>query len=362
MIPTVLKNLRKEILQMRGYEVEMFSGLIKLDANESPYPPPEWIMDALAGIARKLSLNRYPDPSARVLRRLLSSHLGWSEDGLLLGNGSDELIGTLLTACGQPGAVLLIPTPTFSMYRLIGHAAGWRVEEDPLNSFFDLEGSRLLSRLHRVEPRLIIFAYPNNPTGNCFTRRTIQAVLQEAPGLVVVDEAYFEFSGHTFMSLLPRYKNLVLLRTLSKIGLAALRIGVLLAAPELVTELNKVRLPYNVSSFSQEAAALVLENSAFLEEEIRTIIAQRRHLFEELGKIEGVVPYPSDANFVLFRTRKNSAEVFRALRKEGVLVRDLNQPGLLHNCLRVTVGTPEENGIFLGVLREVACLQHENSV
>jgi len=344
------EHFRREIRALGAYEVEEPSGLIKLDANENPYPPPDGIMEELAGACRSLELNRYPDPAARRLRSLLADRIGWDIAGLMLGNGSDELIANLLTACGHSGARLLVPSPTFAMYRLIGLASGWEVEEFPLSGTFDLERGPFIEKVRQYRPRLVVVAWPNNPTGNCVDEEVLEALLEEAPGLVVVDEAYFDFSARTFLPRLQEHRNLIILRTLSKIGLAALRLGFLLADPGVVAELNKVRLPYNVSSFSQAAASIVLEKQTFLEGQIGTILSERATLTKEMGRIEGVQPFPSEANFILFRTGRPSSEVFGALKERGVLVRDLGRPGPLENCLRVTVGTPQENRIFLDAL------------
>jgi histidinol-phosphate aminotransferase len=349
------EHFRREIRSLGAYEVEEPSGLIKLDANENPYPPPEGIMEALAGACRSLELNRYPDPAARRLRSLLADRTGWDVPGLMLGNGSDELIANLLTACGHSGARLLVPSPTFAMYRLIGLASGWEVEEYPLNGTFDIERGSFIEKVRECRPRLVIVAWPNNPTGNCVDEGVLEALLEEAPGLVVIDEAYFDFSTRTFLPRLREHRNLVILRTLSKIGLAALRLGYLLADPAVVAELNKVRLPYNVSSFSQAAASIVLEKQTYLEAQIGTICSQRAILAKEMGGIQGVRPFPSEANFILFRTERPSSEVFDGLKERGVLVRDLGRPGPLENCLRVTVGTPEENRTFLDALKDFSC-------
>jgi histidinol-phosphate aminotransferase len=346
------RSFRGEILETEAYGVEEPQGLIKLDANENPYSPPKRVVAAMAESCRGLLLNRYPDPGAERLRALLADRTAWEKDGLMLGNGSDELIAVLCTACGHSDPRMVIPVPTFAMYRHIALVSGWSVEEVPLGENFDLNGDVLLEKIRGTSPRLVIIASPNNPTGNCFDEGVIREVIEEAPGLVVVDEAYFDFSGKTLLPLLGRHGNLIILRTLSKIGLAAIRLGFLLADPGIVRELNKVRLPYNVNAFSQEAASLVLEDPGYLNAEIGTIVSQRELLMAEMAGLGGISPFHSDANFILFRTRESSAAVFQRLRKNGVLVRDLGRPGPLENCLRVTVGTPEENRSFLTALRK----------
>jgi len=344
-------SIRKEVLEIEAYGVEEPEGLIKLDANENPYALPRTLMEAAAERCRRLDLNRYPDPGAAELRRLLGERIGWDPAGLMLGNGSDELVSILCTACGHAGARMQVPVPTFAMYRIIGSVSGWEVDEVPLDVDFELDGAAFLKRMREVEPRLVVLATPNNPTGNAFDEDVILELVDEAPGLVVIDEAYFDFCGQTFLPLLGQHRNVLILRTLSKIGLAAIRLGILVGHPDVVRELNKVRLPYNISAFSQEVASLVLEDASFLDNEIRAIVKGRTFLMQEMERMEGIRTYRSDANFILFRTEKSSEEVFRGVREAGVLIRDLGRRGPLENCLRVTVGTPEENGAFLDGLR-----------
>ena len=343
--------LRKEVRAIEAYGVEEPQGLIKLDANENPYALPPALMEAAAERCRRLELNRYPDPGATTLRRLLGGRIGWEPEGLMLGNGSDELISILCTACGHAGARMQVPVPTFAMYRIIGSVSGWEVDEVPLDEDFDLDGAAFRQKMLETKPRLVVIATPNNPTGNAFDDGVVRSLVEEAPGLVVIDEAYFDFCGKTFLPLLEKHRNLLILRTLSKIGLAAIRLGILIGHPDVVREFNKVRLPYNISAFSQEVASLVLQDASFLDEEIRTIVKERALLLEGMEGIGGVRTYRSDANFILFRSEKSSTEIFRRVKKAGVLIRDLGRPGPLENCLRVTVGTPEENRLFLNALR-----------
>jgi len=345
---------RPELGRLRAYEAEAAEGLIKLDANENPCPPPAELMAQIGAAAAALELNRYPDPAATGLRRALADRCAWKPEGILLGNGSDDLILLLLAACGGEGATLLVPAPTFSMYRHIALCLGWRVEEVPLSAAFELDEPSLLKRAAACSPRLSVFASPNNPTGNLFDRGVMERYLRAVPGIVVIDEAYHDFTGQSVVGLLADHPNLVVLQTLSKIGLAALRLGILLADVRLVGELNKVRLPYNVGSFSQIAAQTVLENPVFLEGQIRMILAERERLAVALARLPGVTVFPSDANFILLRTDRSSREVFESLRRQGVLVRDLGgSPGMLHGCLRVTVGVQAENDSFLEAMHEM---------
>lgn len=344
---------RPELRGLRPYEAEAAEGLIKLDANENPCPPPAGLMARIGAAAAALELNRYPDPAATALRRVLADRCGWAPEGMLLGNGSDDLILLLLAACGGEGATLLVPTPTFSMYCHIALSLGWRVEEVPLTATFELDEAELEKCASGCSPRLSVFASPNNPTGNLFDRGVMERYVRAAPGIVVIDEAYHDFAGGSVVDLLAGHPNLVVLQTLSKIGLAALRLGVLLADAHLVGELNKVRLPYNVGSFSQVAAQTVLLNPVFLEGQIREILAERERVAAALAGLPGITAFPSDANFILFRTNRPSRLVFEALRRRGVLVRDLGgSPGVLSGCLRVTVGVRAENDSFLEALNE----------
>ncbi len=344
---------RPELRDLRAYKAEDAAGLVKLDANENPFSPPAELMTRIATAAAGLELNRYPDPDATGLRGILSRRSGWPREGILLGNGSDDLVLLLLAACGGDGATLLVPTPTFSMYRHIALTLGWSVEEVPLTPSFQLDEAALMKRSAACSPRLSVFASPNNPTGNLFDRGIMERYLRATPGFVVIDEAYHDFAGQSVVGLLERHSNLIVLQTLSKIGLASLRLGILFAAGKVVSELNKVRLPYNVGGFSQMAARAVLEKAEFLEAQIRTIIEERGRLVAALARLPGVTTFPSDANFILMRTDRPSRSVFESLRRRGILVRDLGaNPGLLHGCLRVTVGTSAENDAFLAAFAE----------
>jgi histidinol-phosphate aminotransferase len=324
---------------------------VKLDANENPWPAPAAVLARAGAAAAALELNRYPDPGAGRLRDLLSARSGHPKEGILVGNGSDELIVLLLATCGGEGARLLVPVPTFSMYRHIALTMGWEVSEVPLTPRFALDERALLAEAAARPPRPSVFASPNNPTGNLFDAGVMERYLEAAPGIVVIDEAYHDFAGGSVVRLLARHPRLVVLQTLSKLGLAALRVGILLASPELAHELDKVRLPYNVGSFPQAVAGAALEAPELYAEQVRQILAERSRLATALAVLPGVTPFPSDANFILFRTALPSGEVFAGLRSRGVLVRDLGgRPGPLEGCLRVTVGTPDENSSFLAAL------------
>jgi histidinol-phosphate aminotransferase len=269
---------------------------------------------------------------------------------VLLGNGSDEIIQLLALAVAKPGAVLLSVEPSFVMYRMIASFVGMRYVGVPLADDFSLDLDATLVAIEREKPALVFLAYPNNPTGNLFDAEAVRRIIQAAPGLVVVDEAYYAFAGDSFIPRLAQYPNLLVMRTLSKSGLAGLRLGLLAGRDAWLTHVDKVRLPYNINVLTQLVAEQVMRHEALLAQQAAAIRAERTRLFAELGHMPGVRPFPSDANFILFRTAA-AEQVFNDLKRQGVLIKNLHgsHPALA-DCLRVTVGTPAENDRFLGAL------------
>jgi histidinol-phosphate aminotransferase len=346
----IKKLVRPNIRSLSAYKAKEIPCKVKLDANESPYGFKKTLK-----AAEHVETNRYPDPEAKALKKLLSKYVGANPDNILQGNGSDELIYYLITTFGGP---VLYPTPTFSMYGIITQAIAEKRIEIPLDKEFDLDLKKILDAIRKEKPKLIFLSSPNNPTGNCFSSDRILKIIDLTSSLltrhssfVVVDEAYQPFSSKNgFLPLLKDYKNLVIMRTLSKIGLAGLRVGFLIADKEIINEVNKVRLPFNLNSLSQAIAIEVLKDRKTFQTLIKAIASEREKLFVELKKIEGVTPYPSEANFILFKVN-NSDRVYKNLLERGVLVR--NMKGVVDGCLRVTIGTPEENRIFLRKLKEV---------
>ncbi|MBI5196350.1 MAG: histidinol-phosphate transaminase [Nitrospirae bacterium] len=338
----IKKLVKPNIRSLSAYEAKDIACAVKLDANESPY-------SAFSVQKKFQTLNRYPDPEAKALRKLIAREFSLRPENILHGNGSDELIYYLITTFGGP---VLYPVPTFSMYGIISQALGEKKIEIPLDKEFDLDLEKILNAIKKYKPKLIFLSSPNNPTGNCFSSDKILKILSLFTvhcSLVVVDEAYHPFAGDkSFTPMLKDYKNLVILRTLSKIGLAGLRVGFLLADKNIVNEVNKVRLPFNLNSLSQTIASDALKDKALIKSYIRTIVKEREKLFNKLSEIKGISPCPSEANFILFKT-ENPAKIYKGLLKKGVLVRNLN--GVVKGCLRVTVGTPEENRVFLRALK-----------
>lgn len=346
---------RPEILAMSAYHVADASNYIKLDAMENPYSWPDDIQQAWLAHLKDCPLNRYPDPEAKQLAAVLRSSNGIPEQaGLLLGNGSDEIIQILQMALAG-GATVMAPEPGFVMYKQIALSLGLNYCGVPLLADgFGLDLPAMLKAIETRQPALIFLAYPNNPTGNLFDAGAIKDILAAAPGLVVVDEAYAPFTDASFIGELPKHRNLLVMRTVSKLGLAGLRLGFLAGDAELLSELNKVRLPYNINCLTQITAHFALEHQAFLLEQTQTLRQQRGEMLAALAAMQGVQTYPSEANFLLFRTLEKPAdEVFAALKQQGVLIKNLSpQGGLLQNCLRVTVGKPEENQAFLAALSQ----------
>ncbi|MBN2539251.1 MAG: histidinol-phosphate transaminase [Deltaproteobacteria bacterium] len=348
------KIIKTAVLSQEAYAVEETLCRIKLDANENPYPLPPGLKRMISERLEAVPLNRYPAPGSPGLRRDFARYYGVDEDRVLIGNGSDELIHILLTAVSaSPSGSVMFPIPTFAMYKIGALNTGHDIIEVPLDDRLGLDTDSMLGAIADNQPSLIFLSYPNNPTGGCFDRDDMEKILETSNGLVVIDEAYFNFSGKTFLHDLDRWNNLVILRTLSKVGLAALRLGILIGHPSLVHHLNKVRLPYNVNIFSQIIGSLFVEHSGEFLEITDRIISGRKWLFNELTAIEGIHPYPSDANFILFSCFMDKDDVYGRLIDRGVLVKNFTAPDILKNCMRVTVGTEEENREFVEALKAV---------
>lgn len=352
--------VRPEVLAMRAYSVEPSPGMVKLDAMENPYRLPAPLARAMGDRLAAVAINRYPDPAAEGLKAALRRAMGIPAGlGLVLGNGSDELIQMLSLALARPGAVALAAEPSFVMYRMSAQVAGMRYEGVPLRSDFTLDEAALLEAIDRHQPALIWLAYPNNPTGNLFPREAVLRIVEAATGLVAVDEAYYPYSGGaTLMDEVGRHPNLLLIRTASKLGLAGLRLGVATGPADWIAELEKLRPPYNVNVLSAAAAELLLAHSDVLEGQAGAIVAERARLEAALDALAGVLRFPSSANFVLVRVA-DAPRAFDALKGRGILVRNLHgSHPLLANCLRLTVGTPDENAKLIEALASALAPHH----
>ena len=359
----LLERIPDGLRALSAYSVPTPSGIeVKLDANEHPYALSREAREALAAELAEVDVNRYPASDCGELRELIAGELAVDPQALVFGNGSDELISFLVAALSKPrpgadAASILYPVPTFVVFRLACLSHGARAVEVPLSPDFELDADAMNEAIERDRPNVAFFARPNNPTGTLWPRAEIARLARAHPDVLFVsDEAYDDYCGDSMVGELASMPNLAVMRTLSKIGLAGLRIGFLCAAPELVRELEKVRTPYNVGSLNQRAAVWIMRN---LRDELRAqceeVARERDAVFDELSALSGVRPFPSRANLILFRVGESgdgrAAEVWRGLCERGVLVRNLDHPGPLAGCLRVTIGTPSENRRFLDALR-----------
>jgi histidinol-phosphate aminotransferase len=341
------------VLSMSAYAVQDSRGLIKLDAMENPFRLPESLQQALGERLAAVAINRYPTPSYTRLKQLVRERLEIPEGAeVLLGNGSDELITLMSTALARPGATVVAPAPSFVMYDVTSRLTGLRYVPVPLAEDFGLDLPAMLRAIEAHRPALVWLAYPNNPTGQAFERAHIEAILDAAPGLVVVDEAYRPFADDTFMTDLPRRPNLVVMRTVSKLGLAGVRLGYMAASPAWIAEFDKVRPPYNLSVLNEAAAEFALEHFDVLLEQTAQLRQERDRLQEQLRALPGLTAFASQANFILVRV-PDAARVAAGLRERGILIKDVSRTSpLLAGCLRISVGTPDDNATMLAALRE----------
>jgi len=344
---------RKEVLAMSAYKVADATGLIKLDAMENPYTWPEDIKKDWLETLKDCPLNRYPDPEAKPLTATIK-RLNQIPDqfDVLLGNGSDEIIQLLLMALPSNASVLA-PDPGFVMYKQLSLCLGLTYHAIPLlTDNFDLDLPAMLAAIEQHQPSVIFLAYPNNPTGNLFSEASIREIIEAAKGLVVIDEAYEPFADASLIGSLGQYDNLLVMRTVSKLGLAGLRLGYIAGKPDIIEQLHKIRLPYNINILTQVSADFALSNKALFDQQTQQICAERSIVFNKLNELDGIKAYPSAANFILFKTPENRAtEIFASLKQQGVLIKNLSgHGGILADCLRVTVGKPEENAAFLAAL------------
>lgn len=352
-----LPLLRAELDEQSAYLPESGNFRIHLDANEAPPLLSDKARARLAEVASQTAWERYPDPTAARLREAIATYSGVTPSEVLVGVGSDELITILLTALGEakgrsPRSVVTT-TPGFVMYRMSARLRGLPVLEVPLDPSWDIPEKSLLAATQNTHPGILFLASPNNPTGTLFSLHRLRSVIEAAPEwLVVIDEAYIDYAELNQLELLREYPNVVILRTLSKVGFASLRLGWLLGPSGLVRELDKVRLPYNINGLSQKLGQVVLtELAAEIRQTCECVRVERTRLAQALAKIPGVSVTPSQANFIWFRTEVPAEKVFDSLKNQGVLVRSFHgRGGRLAHQLRVTVGTPDEDLEFLDAL------------
>ena len=349
----VLSWIRPEIRALSAYHVPPAEGVTKLDAMENPYGWPEDLKQQWLERLQQVPLNRYPDPAAQDLKDRIRHAMNVPDDmSLILGNGSDELIQMICMAVAGPGRKVMSLEPGFVMYRIIATVLGMDYIPVALNNDFSMDLSRFMTEVDSHDPAVIFIAYPNNPTGNLFDEADIIQIINAANGLVVIDEAYFAFCGQSFLNKMRTFENVLVMGTVSKLGLAGLRLGFLAGPALILNELEKIRLPYNINVLTQASAEFALDNKHILDEQTQKIVADRERLFRQMQQMESITCFPSAANFLLFRIKEREAnEVFNSLLDRKVLIKNLSSSGeLLQQCLRVTVGTPDENERFISAL------------
>jgi len=346
------RYLRADVQGMHGYAVQPSAGFVKVDTMENPFRLPPELRRALGERLAEVALNRYPAERGDVLRAELAKHANMPEGcDIMLGNGSDELISLLTLAADVPGNVVIAPLPGFVMYEMSAKLQGLKFVGVPLTPAFQLDRPAMLAAVREHQPALLYIAYPNNPTANLWDDSVVDAIIEAAPGLVVIDEAYQPFAARDSLERLRRHEHVVLMRTMSKFGLAGVRIGYMMGRKALIAEVDKLRPPFNISVLNCEAALFALEHVDEYAKQAATIRAEREKLASGIAALPGVHAFPSEANMILARV-PDAKRVFEGMRARGVLIKNVSglHP-LLANCIRITIGTPDENPLTLAALR-----------
>ena len=345
-----------QIQALSAYHVQPAENMVKLDAMENPYALPEQLKQPWLECLSTAAINRYPSPQPQeLIAQLRATQEIPDAAEIMLGNGSDELIQIICMAVAKSDRTVLSVTPSFVMYEQTAVITGMKFHGVSLQQDFSLDHAAMLTAIETYLPAVIFLAYPNNPTANSFDREQLVEIIDAAPGLVVIDEAYAPFAADTMMDEVLQHENLLLMRTLSKFGLAGCRLGYLCGPEQWLTELNKIRMPYNINILTQLTAEFALQHADVFRAQAKEIKQQRKGLIEQLRSQTRYTVYESQANFILFKTAQDQADrIFSALKKHRILIKNLSaQGGLLSDTLRVTVGTPEENQQFLQALSEI---------
>lgn len=350
-----LDIIKPAVRALRAYTLSPHRATVKLNQNENPWDAPVRIKEEVLRRFAARKWSRYPDFVPASLHKRLAQFADWKSDGIIAGNGSNELIQALLMVTIASGKTVLICEPTFALYRQVATVLGGEVVTVSLNSKLQYDSEALLKTVETQQPDVIIICSPNNPTGCVIDETVLKSLLKISRGLVAIDEAYHEFAEHSVVPLLNDHENLIVLRTFSKaMAFAALRLGYLLAAPDLVREIRKAVLPYNLNAFSQIAAEVAVENyDSELRPLVKQIISERDRVFEELSRIDGVTPVASKGNFMVVKSATDPKRIFADLLKSDVLVRDVSNYPMLSEYFRFNVGTPEENELLLNTIREI---------
>ena len=347
--------IKPAVRAVRAYTLPAQRASLKLNQNENPWDAPARIKDEVLRRFAARKWSQYPDFVPAQLNECLAGFAGWRPDGIIAGNGSNELIQALLMVTMEQGKTLLLSEPTFTLYRQVATVLGGKVETLFLTSDLKYDGEALQRFIEEKQPDVTIICSPNNPTGCVIDDAALRALLKTARGLVVVDEAYHEFADRSVVPLLNEYENLIVLRTFSKaMAAAALRIGYLLSSPELVREIGKAVLPYNVNVFSQIVAEVAVENyESELRPLVKQIVSERERLFAALSEIDGLAPVASSANFILVKSATDPKRIFKELLARDILIRDVSGYPMLSEYFRFSVGMPEQNDYVLKAIREV---------
>lgn len=344
--------VRQDIEDLKPYEVPFNRYEVELDSNESPWNLPDDILRDIADAVSSIEFNRYPDAGATWLKQSIADSITVLPENIQVGNGSNEVILNILLAFGGPGRTAMLFEPTYSMHDVLARIAATDIVWVPLNELYDVDIDAASEAIRLNKPDIVFFTSPNNPTGNVTPVNVIEQVCGMGDFLVVADEAYGEFSGESCLSLIKTYKNLAVVKTFSKaFRMAAARVGYVIADEQIINGINKVKLPYNLNAMSQTAAALVWQRKDMVLRAVEDIVSERERMFAEMSKIEGIAPFISHANFILFKSDKDAGGIYKQLLSNNVQIRDFSSKKRLGNCLRVTVGTPAENDAFIIALR-----------
>ena len=345
-----LQNFKPEILALDGYHLKAYDCPVKLNQNESPFDVPDTLKEEILNAVRQKPWSRYPEPMQMDLVHALAKHVGADPDGLIVTNGSNTLIQLLLGVISAPGVDVVIPSPAFSLYDMYTHVFSGNVISVPLTSDYQFDVPAIQKAIQGKNVRLAILCSPNNPTGCAISNDDLETLLSNTNALIMVDEAYGEFNHQTALDLLPKHPNLIILKTFSKaFGAAGVRIGYLIAHPNVRNEIIKGKIPFDINVFSHTAALAILKHEALIKERIAFICKERDRVYQALTQMDHVTAYPSNANLILFEVNDPKA-VFNGLVEQGVLIRNVTSYPMLQKALRVSIGTKEENDQFLSAL------------
>lgn len=347
-----LSGVKSQVLKVPAYRLRTYEADVKLNQNENPHDFPEDLKEETFRRFRARKWSRYPDFVPDSLRSRLAKFAGWHKDGVLVGNGSNELLLATLTVLIKNRTRVAIPSPTFTVYGLISGILGAKIISIPLNADMSYNVDRLIAKSEDSSAGVLIINTPNNPTGSALGEEDVRRILDRYSGYVILDEAYYEFCGRSGLKFLKNYPKLIITRTFSKaMGMAGLRVGYLLAHSDLAAQISKAKLPYNINQFSLTAAEVALENIGRFQPAIDAVLEERERLGRELASIKGIKVYPSEANFFLIEIPTDPGALFNDLYRQGILIRDVSSYPMLSKCLRISVGTPEENNRLLSALR-----------